>query len=159
MSASRLSLRRLEGESLDAADAARLRWLVEMDARCFGRPWTAAQWASEVANPRAWVWVAERGRRRVGYANLWALDETWELQRIAVDPALRGQGHGRDLLVDLLVRAAREGARACVLEVASRNSAAQSLYAGLGFEKVGRRPDYYSDPPDDAEIWRLEPIG
>jgi ribosomal protein S18 acetylase RimI-like enzyme len=38
------------------------------------------------------------------------------------------------------------------LEVRAGNSLAQALYKKCGFTSVGRRPGYYSTPPEDALI-------
>ena len=39
---------------------------------------------------------------------------------------------------------------------AASNEAAQALYAGLGYVQVGRRPNYYHNPKEDALILRKE---
>ena len=51
------------------------------------------------------------------------------------------------------IHAAHLGASSLFLEVGDRNSAAQALYRGLGFQAVGRRKAYYAD--EDADILRL----
>ena len=71
-----------------------------------------------------------------------AADEA-ELLTIAVEPAWRGRGVGRDLLREHLSRAALSGARAMFLEVDHANAAAIALYARFGFRKVGERDGYY----------------
>ncbi len=53
-----------------------------------------------------------------------------------------------------LARVRRRGARECFLEVRESNLAAQSLYAQCGFEPVGKRRRYYSNPPEDALVMR-----
>jgi ribosomal-protein-alanine N-acetyltransferase len=50
--------------------------------------------------------------------------------------------------------AVRQGARAAILEVRAGNFAAQSLYRRYGFEVVGRRRQYYREPPEDALLMR-----
>ena len=57
--------------------------------------------------------------------------------------------------------AAQEGAfsRKCEfisLEVRKSNSAAVSLYEKLGYEKVGERKKFYTDPQEDAVIMTLK---
>jgi Fur family ferric uptake transcriptional regulator len=62
-------------------------------------------------------------------------------------------------LIDTLCRvASRRGARHLHLEVAESNDAARALYAGLGFQELGRRRGYYERdgaPPEDALNLRL----
>ena len=42
------------------------------------------------------------------------------------------------------------------LEVRSSNAPARALYEKLGFAQVGRRPNYYRNPKEDALILRKE---
>lgn len=42
-----------------------------------------------------------------------------------------------------------------LLEVRASNQAAVSLYQQAGFQQAGRRPNYYSDPVEDAALMRL----
>jgi ribosomal protein S18 acetylase RimI-like enzyme len=54
-----------------------------------------------------------------------------------VDPALRGQGIGKALLLSLIDWFGRSRVAAVELAVASGNSAARALYESLGFAAVG----------------------
>lgn len=135
--------------SLDDLDA-----VTRLDALCFARPWDRAQWRRELELEHARVLAGWVGTQLVALACVWSVTEAWELQRIAVDPARRGQGLGRDLLDRALEMAAAEGATEMWLEVARHNSAARALYAAVGFEKIAERPAYYTQPPHDALIFR-----
>lgn len=80
-----------------------------------------------------------------------------EILTIGVRPEARGAGVGRRLLEAALAAALAEGAGAVFLEVAEDNPAARRLYAGLGFEEVGRRRGYYpraGTPAVDALVLR-----
>jgi ribosomal-protein-alanine N-acetyltransferase len=78
-----------------------------------------------------------------------AADEA-EILTIAVDPALRKGGVGRDLLRAHLGQAAAAGARRLFLEVDADNAAALALYARFQFVKVGERKGYYKRPDGKA---------
>ncbi len=79
----------------------------------------------------------------------------WELENIVVAPAARRKGMGKRLL-EALVAAARETDSASVfLEVRESNTAARSLYETAGFAQSGRRKSYYTNPPEDAVLYRL----
>lgn len=71
-----------------------------------------------------------------------------EILTLAVAPAARRQGLARALMAAALAGAAARGAEAMFLEVAAGNAAARALYAGLGFEEVGRRRRYYANGED-----------
>jgi ribosomal-protein-alanine N-acetyltransferase len=94
--------------------------------------------------------VAERAGRVVGYAVLWFAADEAELGDMAVLPEARRRGLGRWLLDAALAEAARRGARRVYLEVRESNGAARGLYERAGFEAAGVRPDYYSEPKEDA---------
>lgn len=65
-----------------------------------------------------------------------------EVLTLAVRPQARRRGVARALL-EAAVVLARGSAEAMFLEVAADNSGAAALYAGAGFETVGRRAGYY----------------
>ena len=83
------------------------------------------------------------------------LTPEWELENIVVAAAERRKGLGKRLL-DALLTAARETNSSCVfLEVRASNAAARSLYEKAGFERTGLRKSYYTNPAEDAVLYRL----
>lgn len=79
----------------------------------------------------------------------------WELENIVVSPASQRQGIGRRLLRSLLARAIETASEAIFLEVRASNEAARSLYQSAGFCQTGLRRFYYSNPSEDAILYRL----
>lgn len=73
-----------------------------------------------------------------------------ELEWVAVDEPFRRCGLAQRLLAALVEWARAQGARSIRLEVRAGNQAALELYRRSGFESVGRRKDYYRNPPEDA---------
>lgn len=74
------------------------------------------------------------------------------INNVAVRPEYRRQGIGAALLNHVLEEGRRLKAITAFLEVRAGNSLAQALYKKCGFTSVGRRPGYYSTPPEDALI-------
>ena len=74
-----------------------------------------------------------------------------EILNLAVEPSERRTGLARRLLGEALA------SENCTwfLEVRASNAAAIHLYESAGFERVGRRPDYYHDPAEDGIVMRL----
>lgn len=70
-----------------------------------------------------------------------------EILNVAVAPDARRFGVGTALIETL-------DALDVFLEVRESNEPAKSLYQKLGFRVVGRRDDYYEDPPEDALVMR-----
>lgn len=130
-----------------AATEAECSALVQLDTRCFARPWTASAWEAEFgrAFARIWVWTpgADQQDSVGGYCVCWHLGQEAELLRIAVAPSLRGQGVGASLLDWALAKARQEGCLSLSLEVQADNRAAVCMYEKSGFERVGARAGYY----------------
>jgi len=90
----------------------------------------------------------------VGYGGAAVLaDSDAHIMNLAVVETRRGQGIGRQLLVELLAAAARLGAQRVTLEVRSHNAEAIALYASVGLGSVGTRPSYYGTGEDAVIMW------
>ena len=75
-----------------------------------------------------------------------------DLTRLAVDPARRRTGIGRQLTAAALAAVAD---RTVLLEVAESNVVARALYRGDGFMEISRRPGYYPGGEDAVVMqWR-----
>ena len=75
-----------------------------------------------------------------------------EILNLAVDPAHRRKGFGRQLVRQILTEWQKRSVQRIFLEVRESNSGAIKLYEGLGFRLVGRRKKYYSGPEEDALV-------
>ncbi|MEO7072703.1 MAG: ribosomal protein S18-alanine N-acetyltransferase [Rhodanobacter sp.] len=80
---------------------------------------------------------------------------------LCVDPARRGQGLGRHLLLRLLGVARWNRAERVFLEVRPSNPHAIALYTSIGFQQIGRRPRYYpaKNGREDAIVMALQAAG
>lgn len=79
----------------------------------------------------------------------------WELENIAVAPSARRHGFGALLLRKLIGEASAANGESIFLEMRKSNLGARSLYRKFGFREQGLRKSYYSDPPEDAILYRL----
>ena len=77
------------------------------------------------------------------------------INNVAVRDQYRRRGIGLALLGRIMETAKRLKVRVAFLEVRSGNKAAQALYQKIGFQPIARRPDYYSDPREDAVVMSL----
>lgn len=148
-------------------EASDLDRVLEIERASFTMPWTESTFLGLLHRRDAHLFVAEASGTEasgteasgsaspvVGYAVLWVVVDQAELGDIAVELGWRGRGLGRLLLETVLARARREGVRELFLEVRPSNDGARRLYEGYGFEEVGRRRDYYSEPREDALVLR-----
>lgn len=101
--------------------------------------------------------VAVRDGQAVGAALVARRGWTCRLAGMAIVPAARRSGVGRQLLAELLQEARARGDRAMVLEVIEQNAPAVALYEAMGFTRVRRlvgfsgRPDAPNSPTPDLE--------
>lgn len=126
--------------------------VLRIETQCSPSPWTRAHFSAALGSPRALNLVARRGARPVAFACGTRVEDEAELQNLGVAPPERRRGVGSFLLALFLERARRGGCRRAFLEVRASNEAALDLYAGAGFERVGRRAGYYSNPKEDAVL-------
>jgi len=127
-----------------------------LEAHSFSSPWHAGTFLRLLGRPGAELWVLEDAEGEVvAYAVLWCILDQAELANIAVDPAVRGRGHGGMLLDHVLEVARERGARSVFLEVRESNTVARDLYARRGFHEVGIRKGYYDSPREDARVLEL----
>lgn len=78
------------------------------------------------------------------------------INNVAVREQYRRRGYGALLLGSVLAEARRKHAIAAYLEVRNGNLAAQALYEKCGFKPIATRPNYYTDPPEDAVVMSLD---
>ena len=83
------------------------------------------------------------------------VDKEWELENIVVAEDSRRCGVGTGLLSDFIELARTENANPIFLEVRRSNESARAFYNKLGFVEFGSRRSYYSNPSEDAVLYRL----
>lgn len=134
--------------------------VMRIERRSFSMPWQETTFRALMRRPSAALLTAELAEQAattvVGFSVLWFAADEAELGDLAVDPEFRGRGIGSFLLEASIETARRRGAEVLYLEVRESNRAARALYDGRGFQTVGRRPGYYSEPREDACVMRLD---
>lgn len=127
-----------------------------LEKECFSMPWSENAIAGELSNPLSlWV-VAVDGDTVAGYVGSQAVMGEADMMNLAVLPAYRRQNIGRKLVSELIDKLNDREVFSLTLEVRASNEAAIGLYNSLGFKQVGRRPNYYKAPKEDALILRKE---
>lgn len=116
--------------------------------------WSKQALLAECSHPFASFFVAKKEGHVVGFYSARFVFGDGELQNIAVDKALRGQGIGRALMERLLLEAARAKTEQITLEVRDSNRAACALYEAMGFVLVGKRARFYEHPVEDARLYQ-----
>ena len=123
---------------------------------CFSDPWSEQSVRSELTNPLSLWLTALDGDTVAGYVGSQTVLDEADIMNVAVAPEYRRRGIARQLLDRLRDLLAAQGVRSLTLEVRASNEPAIALYEALGYVQVGRRPNYYFKPREDALILRKE---
>lgn len=130
--------------------------IAELEKQCFSDPWSERSISSELTNPLSLWIVAEENGVVAGYVGSQSVLGEADMMNLAVAPNYRRQGIGCELVQELVRLLSQQGTHILMLEVRVTNTAAICLYEKLGFVQVGRRPNYYLHPKEDALILRKE---
>lgn len=120
-------------------------------------PWTRGNFRDSLsAGYSAWTLRTARAELMAYAVVMMALDEA-HLLNLSVARAFQRRGHGWRTLEWMATNARDHGARSMLLEVRPSNVTGQRLYAGYGFEQIGRRRDYYPavGGREDAIVMRI----
>ena len=136
--------------------AADVPQVAELEKACFSDPWPESVLSHELENELSLWLVAKRGDTVLGYIGSQSVLDEADMMNVAVRKDARRQGIAKKLILALCARLADKGVQSLTLEVRDSNEAAIGLYEGLGFVKVGKRPNYYFHPKEDARILRKD---
>ena len=125
--------------------------VADIERACFSSPWDEAALEAELKNACAHLYVALDGDKAAGYAAVYCVCGEADIARVAVIDEYRRQG----IATQLLLKSFEDNRAECVfLDVRESNAEAISLYKSLGFEQVGIRKNYYSDPTENAILMK-----
>lgn len=128
-----------------------------LEARAYEFPWSEGIFRDCLrAGYNCWALVREDGI--IGYGVLSVAAGEAHVLNVCVSPDAQGHGHGRRLMRRLIDLARWHRAERVFLEVRPSNPRAIQLYHSLGFNEIGRRPNYYpaAKGREDAIVMALE---
>lgn len=137
-------------------NANHVRQVAALEKVCFADPWSEASIAGELGNPLSLWLVAMEQEAVLGYVGSQSVLGEGDMMNLAVAPAFRRQGIAEKLTLALCSALLEKNVRSLTLEVRVSNQPAKALYEKLGFSQVGKRPNYYRNPREDALILRKE---
>ena len=137
-------------------DETHISAVAEMEKLCFSDPWSVNSITSELNNPLSLWLVAMDEDKLVGYVGSQSVLGWSDMMNLAVLPDYRRQGVGEGLVKELIEKLQEQKNTCLTLEVRSSNAPAIGLYEKMGFVQVGKRPNYYHNPKEDALIMRKE---
>ena len=128
-----------------------IKAVAEIERVCFKSAWDEAALEAELKNPCAYLYIALDGDKAAGYAAVYCVCGEADIARVAVLPEYRRQG----IATQLLLKSFEDNKADCVfLDVRESNTAAINLYKSLGFEQIGIRKNYYSNPTENAILMK-----
>lgn len=130
--------------------------VAQLEALNFSCPWSEKSVSGELTNPLALWIVAVEGDRVVGYVGSQSVMGEADMMNIAVAQDFRRRGVAETLVNELIARLQENDVYCLTLEVRVSNTPAIRLYEKMGFAQIGRRPNYYTAPKEDALILRKE---
>jgi len=142
---------------IEAATAADLDAIAEIERHSFNQPWPRAQLASELTRELARVDVV-RAPDVIAFCNYWVVPDPHgaagevHIMSIATHPDHRRAGAGAALLGHALARGRELSCALATLEVRRGNAPAIALYERFGFRTVHVRKAYYQDNGEDALV-------
>lgn len=125
-----------------------------LDQTSLGGLWSRSQWRRELQEAMRPGIALRQGDELVAMACGWLILDELHITLVAVAPARRRQGLGKQVLERLLATGREAGATRATLEVAASNAAARALYAGAGFGTAGVRRGYYRNGDDALIEWK-----
>ncbi|MDH3891628.1 MAG: ribosomal protein S18-alanine N-acetyltransferase [candidate division Zixibacteria bacterium] len=123
-----------------------------MEQQLFSDPWSISAFAEALTEPSWGALVAEIDGLVVAYACYLIIDVEAHLTNIAVAEGYRRKSVAKHIL-DRILRIVTEAKCECLLlEVRPSNVEAVAFYRKHDFHQLYRRPNYYQNPVEDAQV-------
>ena len=120
----------------------------EIEKICFSSPWSREDLEKQINIETSHFLVAVEDGRAVGYMGLQIFSGQGYVTNVAVLPQYRQRGIAAMLINEQM----KNQMDFITLEVRQSNTPAINLYTKMGFENVGVRPNFYSNPTENAII-------
>lgn len=133
-----------------------LEQVAQLEKECFSDAWSATQLMETCYSSSYIFFVALIGNKVAGYVIANNVAGDLYIERVATSKEIRGKGVAGGLLNALLNRAKNSSVNFATLEVRKSNIPAIMLYEKFGFNPVGERPDFYSNPKENAIIMTID---
>ncbi|MBR1622915.1 MAG: ribosomal protein S18-alanine N-acetyltransferase [Pseudobutyrivibrio sp.] len=132
------------------ATEADLQQICDIEQEVMPVPWSMKSFQDAYSSQYSMLMVAADDYRIYGFSVLYITAPEAELPDIVVAKEHQGKGIGKELLENTIQEARDKGVDTIFLEVRVSNKAARGLYASFGFEEIGTRKYFYSNPVEDA---------
>jgi putative acetyltransferase len=97
-------------------------------------------------NPNMHFFGVWRGVEKLGCGGFWTYGDYVEIKRVWLEPAARGLGLSRQLMLKLEQEASALGFTSARLETGVKQQEALGLYRAIGYEQCAEFGEYSADP-------------
>ena len=131
--------------------------VAQLEAEAYEFPWTLGIFR-DCLRAGYECWVLVQSDEVIGYAVLSVAAGEAHLLNVCIARAQAGHGHGTRLVRRMIDLARWHHAERMFLEVRPSNGRAIALYDRIGFNEIGRRPNYYPAKRgrEDAIVMAIE---
>ncbi len=143
-------------EKNDIEKSAIISGVKNIENACFSVPWSERSIEGQIFTDGAIFACICENEEIAGYVCGQTVADECELYRIAVLVSHRKKGYANMLMEYFINECKSKAIKSIFLEVRSSNAPARSLYEKSGFQMLGVRKKYYSDPTEDAVIYKAE---
>ena len=126
--------------------------VAEIEKECFSKPWSEKAIKTAINDDLSHFIVAKIGNEVVGYGGMYSVMGEGYIYNIAVKRKYRKFGIGTNIVNELVNYSKIKSLNFLSLEVRKSNTPAINLYSNCGFEKIGNRKNFYTNPLEDAII-------
>ena len=132
--------------------------ILVIESSTHSAPWSRKSFENELEHKYGVFLIALIEGKVIGYGGTWVLVDEAHVTNVVVAPEFRGQGIGRKLMNEMLVKAREKGAVCATLELRKSNEVALKLYESMGFIQATVRKAYYPDNQEDAIVMMLDDL-
>lgn len=126
--------------------------VAQIEKECFSSPWSEQGLFSELSNEQAYFYVLEAWGDIAAYMGMHIILDECYITNVAVREGFRRRGFAEALVRNAVKISEENKCYFITLEVRKSNEKAISLYSKCGFEILGERKDFYTEPKENAYI-------
>lgn len=127
-------------------------FIAELERECFSLPWSEQGLLSELSNNQAHFYVLEAKGKVAAYMGMHIILDECYITNVAVKKEFRRRGFAEALVRNAVKVSEENNCYFITLEVRKSNEKAIALYSKCGFEILGERKDFYTEPKENAYI-------
>ncbi len=130
--------------------------VMQIERLSFTMPWSETLFYDELYSRNSITRVAEFNDIVIGYICVKHIADECHLLNLAVHPDYRSRGIATILLNEAIVKLRQYDCKFFYLDVRTSNHIARKMYEKFGFNMVGIRKSYYTNPVEDAVVMMME---